>query len=40
MTDKYCKEIIEGGFKKDMEAYLRFKKGVVTLEKTGVVDYS
>lgn len=40
MTDKYCKERIEAGFKKDTEAYLRFQKGVVTLQKTGVVDYS
>lgn len=40
MTDKYCKERIEAGFKKDTEAYLRFQKGVVILQKTGAVDYT
>lgn len=40
MTDKYCKERIEARFNMDTEAYFRFRKGVVTLQKTGVVDYS
>lgn len=39
MTDKYCNERIEVGFKKDTEADLRFWKGVVTSQKNGV-DYS
>lgn len=38
MTD--CKERIEAGVKKDTEENLRFQKGVVTLQKTGVVDDS
>lgn len=40
MTDKYCKERTEAGFKEDTEVYLRFQKGVVTLQKTDVVNHS
>lgn len=42
MTDSYHKERIEPGLKEDTEADLGdpFRKGVVTLQKTDIVDYS